>query len=122
VTYNASGREVYPTVVDAAPTALQWLGYGDEALAEFARHDFATHFKNWMDEQNKSCSSNILQMFVEALHRTDYESQYHFSVQDLEGGIQEVFTSLCKGLPSGVPPLPDFQNYKPDGNLLNLTN
>ncbi len=118
VVYSAAGQRVYPTVLDPGPTALQWLGYGDHALGEFARRNFASYLQEWTSEQYRSCSSNVVQLLVESLHHTEYEDQYHFSAEDLKGSIEEIFTSLCKALPSTIPALPDFRNYEADGNLL----
>jgi hypothetical protein len=117
-----AGRSVYPTLVDPAPTALQWLGYGDQALGNFARTGFESYLKDWTAAQNRECSSNVSKLLVESLHRTEYESQYHFTAEDLKGGIQEMFNALCAALPSTIPKLPDFQDYKADGNLLDLKN
>jgi len=122
VVYNATGRPVFPTIVDPAPTALQWLGYGDQALGNFARAGFESYLKDWTAAQNRECSANVAKMLVESLHRTDYESQYHFTADDLKGSIQDIFNSLCKALPVTIPKLPDFRDYKADGNLLDLKN
>jgi hypothetical protein len=120
VVYSETGRDVYPTVLDPAPTLLHWLGYGDDALGEFARKNFASHLSDWTAQQYRECSSSVSKLLVESLQRTEYESQYHFSAEDLKGSIQEIFDSLCKALPSTIPALPDFKNYRADGNLLNL--
>jgi hypothetical protein len=122
VVYDARGREVYATIVDPGPTALEWLGYGDQALDKFARENFEHHLRDWTEKQNRDCSANVARLLIESLHRTEYESQYHFSADDLKGSIEEIFTSLCKALPSTIPTLPDFTDYKADGNLLNLKN
>jgi len=122
VVYSAEGRPVYPTVVDPAPTALQWLGYGDQALGNFARTGFESYLKDWTAAQNRDCSANVARRLVESLHRTEYESQYHFTAEDLKGSIQDIFDSLCTALPSSIPKLPDFRDYKADGNLLDLKN
>ena len=120
--YDAKGREVYPTVVDPAPTALEWLGYGDQALGNFARQNFEPYLVEWTRNQNRDCSDNVAKLLVGSLHRTDYESQYHFTADDLKGSIQEIFSTLCKALPSTIPKLPDYSKYQADGNLLNLKN
>jgi hypothetical protein len=120
VVYSETGRDVYPTVLDPAPTVLKWLGYGDNALGDFARKDFESSFGEWTAQQYRDCSANVSKLLVESLRRTEYESQYRFSADDLKGGIEEVFASLCKALPSTIPALPDFTNYEADGNLLNL--
>ena len=122
VVYAEAGRPVYPTVVDPAPTALQWLGYGDKALGNFARNGFESYLKDWTAAQNRECSTNVAKLIVESLHRTDYESQYHFTADDLQGSIQEIFDSLCTALPATIPKLPDFRDYTADGNLLDLKN
>jgi hypothetical protein len=120
VLFNQTGRQVYPTIVDPAPTALQWLGYGDRALGEFARSSFESYFKEWAGEQKQSCSNNVVQLLVESLRRTEYEAQYHFSADDLKGSIEEIFSSLCLGLPQTIPTLPDFKTYEAEGNMLRL--
>jgi hypothetical protein len=120
VVFNQTGRQVYPTVLDPAPTALQWLGYGDRALGDFARTSFESYFKEWTDEQNKSCSGNVVQLLVESLRRTEFEAEYHFSADDLKGSIQDIFSSLCQGLPQTIPTLPDFKTYEAEGNILRL--
>jgi hypothetical protein len=120
VVYSETGRDVYPTVLDPAPTVLKWLGYGDKALGEFARTNFASYLGEWTGQQYRDCSANVGQLLVESLQRTEYESQYHFVADDLKGGIQEIFSSLCKALPATIPPLPDFKDHEADGNMLNL--
>jgi hypothetical protein len=120
VVYSEAGRDVYPTVLDPAPTLLKWLGYGDKALGDFARQNFEPYLGEWTAQQYRECSSSVSKLLVESLRRTEYESQYHFSADDLKGGIEEIFTSLCKALPATIPVLPDFKNYEADGNLLNL--
>jgi hypothetical protein len=122
IVYNDAGRSVYPTVLDPAPTVLKWLGYGDKALGDFARKNFESYLSEWTAQQYRDCSSNVGQLFVESLRRTEYESEYHFSADDLKGGIEEIFASLCKALPATIPALPDFKNYEADGNVLNLEN
>jgi|GEM_PF-1889467 len=117
-----AGRDVFPTIVDPAPTVLQYLGYGDQALGNFARDNFEPYLKEWNAAQTSECSADVVKMFVESLHRTEYESKYHFSADDLKGSIQEIFASLCMALPATIPKLPDFSGYKADGNLLNLKN
>src|SRR6185369_13003263 len=110
VVYSTEGRPVYPTVVDPAPTALQWLGYGDQALGNFARTGFESYLKDWTATQNRDCSANVARLLIESLHRTEYESQYHFTAEDLKGSIQDIFDSLCTALPSSIPKLPDFRD------------
>jgi hypothetical protein len=122
VVFSEKGRPVHPTLVDPAPTALQWLGYGDQALGNFARTGFESYLKDWTTAQNRECSANVAKMLVESLHRTDYESQYHFVAEDLKGSIQDIFNSLCTALPGTIPKLPDFRGYKADGNILDLKN
>jgi hypothetical protein len=108
--------------VDPAPAALHWLGYGDQALGDFARTSFEPYLKDWTAQQNRVCSANVARLLVESLHRTEYESQYHFTAEDLKGSIQEIFNTLCAALPSRLPKLPDFRDYKADGNILDLKN
>jgi len=122
VVFSATGRPVHPTIVDPAPTVLQWLGYGDQALGNFARSGFESYLKDWTAAQNRECSANVAKMLVESLHRTDYESQYHFVADDLKGSIQDIFNSLCTALPGTIPKLPDYLGYKAEGNLLDLKN
>lgn len=42
----------FPTVVDMAPTALNWLGYGTHALSDFARNGFKPYYDNWVKIQH----------------------------------------------------------------------
>jgi hypothetical protein len=122
VVFDPIGHEVFPTVVDSGPTALQWLGYGDQALGNFARESFEGYFKDWTQSQRRDCSANATELFVTTLRRTEYENQYHFSADDLKGSISDIFATLCGALPSTIPNLPDFSAYKPDGNILDLRN
>jgi hypothetical protein len=96
------------------------LGYGDKALGDFARKNFESYLGEWTAQQYRECSSSVSKLLVESLRRTEYESDYHFTADDLKGSIEEIFNSLCKALPSTIPALPDFKNYEADGNLLNL--
>lgn len=90
----------YPTVVDAAPTVLHWLGYGEKALTDFSRNGFPDYLKGWVSRQRQETAETVVHTF-RGLFRKEVER-------------------LLKFIPTEPPPLPDFHEIEEDGNLLDL--
>jgi hypothetical protein len=107
----------YPTVVDAAPTLLRWLGLGDRALSDFARDGFAEHLRAWVSAERRACADNAMALIADAIDGADLGIDFSDRFQEK---LRLRFARLCEGLPAGPPRLPDFRDFREDGNLLDL--
>ncbi|MEE8348117.1 MAG: hypothetical protein V3R94_00990 [Acidobacteriota bacterium] len=105
----------HPTLLDVIPTALAWLGYGNGALSHFARNGFEAHLGQWTRRQK----SEILAQFGNF-----GEIQAALAEAGLEGLDVERFRNrlrrLLQFVPEGLPNLPDYRDYREDGNVLLL--
>ncbi len=108
---------VHPTVVDPAPTALKWLGYGENALGDFARDGFESYLRAWVSSQRASCPGDALTLIRESIRSAGVGFE---PSPMLVGTLRRGFERLCQGLPSAPPPLPDFRDHRAEGNQLNL--
>lgn len=109
--------ETHPTLLDLAPTALEWLGYGEQALSRFSRSGFESHLIRWVSAQRAEILAHLgdLDDFQEALNEAGLEN-FQVSV------FRRRLTRLFQFLPEAPPPLPDYRDYREDGNLLLLKN
>ncbi len=106
--------ETNPTVVDMAPTVLNWLGHGEKALSDFARSDFPKRLQEWASKQQADvhANANNLDGVEEAMKKAGVNvklSEFSFWLNRLHQFI-----------PKGAPKLPQFRHFREDGNLLKL--
>ncbi|MDA2931063.1 hypothetical protein MYX84_14140, partial [Acidobacteria bacterium AH-259-O06] len=108
--------ETHPTLLDVAPTVLQWLGYGEEALSRFARNGFESHLTQWVSSQRSEIPAHFddLGDLNQALKEAGVEN---FELSDFSERLRRLFEVL----PEMPPPLPDYRYYREDGNLLVLS-
>jgi len=75
-----SSHETYPTVVDSIPTILNWLGYGDRALSQFAadptQTGFQQHLKQWVGGQQTLYFEDFIQELNERVKKVTPQSSF----------------------------------------------
>ncbi len=105
----------HPTVLDAAPTALAWLGFGETALTDFARRGFPEYLSVWVAAQQEDILGNLdnVENLNQALREAGF-SELRIS------RFRERLARLLEFLPRQPPPLPDAAAARVDGNLLAL--
>ncbi len=107
-----------PTLLDVAPTALDWLGYPDGALGEFARDGFESYLRSWVGSQRSDIlahlggADDIDQALTEAGFSDFRIEQFH---RRLERLLQ--FVSPPGG---DTLRLPDYTDARTEGNVLIL--
>ena len=105
----------HPTLLDIIPTALVWLGYGEEALSRFSRNGFESHLAEWTSRQKS-------ELLVQLGSVTDL--QRALTEVGLDGFDTDRFRNrlrrLLQFVPERPPDLPDYRDYREDGNLLLL--
>jgi hypothetical protein len=70
VKVEAGNTLTFPTVVDAAPTILAWLGHGEGALTAHARSPaFAAQLRAWNTAQQAGYPEDFYQILSGALHQ-----------------------------------------------------
>jgi len=114
---KSTGTITHPTILDVIPTALNWLGYGEGALTEFARNgEFRAHLAKWIPAQKNDILKNYLDMkdFRDALKEAGLEDL------EIEKFTRDIGSRLLNFMPAKVPKLPDFNKIKEDGNQLIL--
>ncbi len=105
----------HPTVLDVAPTALAWLGFGETALEDFEREDFPGHLSAWVAAQRADVLGNLDR--VENLNQALREAGFG----ELRiSRFRERLARLLAFLPTAPPPLPEPGRARTDGNLLAL--
>ena len=107
--------ETHPTLLDMAPTVLNWLGYREQALSSFARNGFESHLTQWVSGQRSEILANLddLDDFEKAVQQAGVKN---LDLSDFRSRLQR----LLRFLPDTPPPLPDYRDYREDGNLLLL--
>ncbi|MCK5072949.1 MAG: hypothetical protein KAQ98_05945 [Bacteriovoracaceae bacterium] len=121
--YKANGKgvekteyEVHPSILDLAPTILNWLGYGKNALTKLSRTDeFREYLVEWKKNQHYDIMSNFHRM-------KDIQSLIEFS------GLGEIdikkfgpeLSQLFKFIQLQNVSLPDPYMSHEDGNQLIL--
>lgn len=70
VTLESSSQPTYPTVVDAAPSLLRWLGHGEEALTRFARSPaFPAQLASWKTAQRAGYPDEFYELLISSLRQ-----------------------------------------------------
>lgn len=93
---------------------MNWLGYGENALSQFARNGFETYFRKWNRQQRTE--------LIEGLQTLPEINSGVGSIPPLEIEQLKPFISrLLQFVPEDkIPKLPDYQNFKEDGHQLIL--
>lgn len=119
-TYDKNGKveklntRAYPTALDMAPTVLNWLGYGPNALENFARAGFRGHFENWVKKQRQDVVDHILPPSLPQELKT-----IGYSDADTEA-LRSKLHRLFQFMPDHPGDLKKLKTHKTDGVLLNL--
>jgi hypothetical protein len=104
-----------PTLLDAAPTVLAWLGHGDTALEDFARRGFAGYWARWVAGQRADILSSLDD--VENLNQALREAGFsELRISRFRGRLER----LLDFLPREPPVLPEAGVTRVDGSLLEL--
>ena len=97
---DVRGRFHYPTLLDMAPTALEWLGYGPKALTRFSREHFAIYLEEWRKNQRQEATAYYTKI-----------PDFSEFLEEFSPGIPEAGRLSARGLRSprihgypGVPP------------------
>src|SRR5262249_45979328 len=101
--------------LDIAPTVLSWLGYGDQALAEFARSGFDAQLDAWVAMQRAEILANLdnLRQLNAKPHELGFDD---VRISDFRAHIDR----LLAFLPSRAPVRPHDLDPHTDGNQLDL--
>ena len=112
---GASTGTTQPTVLDIAPTVLSWLGYGDQALVDFARNGFAAQLDEWVAAQRAEIVANLdnIGELNAELHALGFDD---VRLSDFRARLDR----LLAFLPSSAPTIPRDIDPHTDGNLLDL--
>jgi hypothetical protein len=104
-----------PIMLDVAPTALGWLGYGDTALEDFARDGFPSHLDRWVRGQHADILLNLdnIDNLNDALRSIGFDD---VRISDFRARLAR----LLEFLPGQPPPLPSYEDFRIDGNHLRL--
>lgn len=106
-----------PTVVDIAPTALKWLGYGNNALFDLQIEGFAEHIQRWKTSQSQEFTDDFIRGFEKEVKGTSSENM--IDLQKIKPRLQRLFKFIDNQkfeTPKG------YLEHRPDGNQLNLSN
>ncbi len=105
-----------PTVVDIAPTALAWLGYGRDSLYEMILDgDFARHMKNWKAEQSKSFTDDFIKGFESEVRGTSMDNM--IDLRSIRPRLKRLFQFIDN---QNFEPPNGYLNRQPDGNVLHI--
>ncbi|MBI2027824.1 MAG: hypothetical protein HYS98_08525 [Deltaproteobacteria bacterium] len=111
-----SGFQTHPIIVDAVPSILSWLGFGKNALSNYAKSgQFAIDFEEWNKKQKEDIVSNLdnIDSLIELLKKN--------GLSDIKpSDFAQRWKQIFQFIPGKTPPLPDFSNFKEDGNQLPL--
>jgi hypothetical protein len=103
----------YPTVVDLAPTVLNWLGYGPEALSTFAKDGgFERQFRGWAQAQQGDILRNLDR--VDGVEQAARDAGVDLRPSRFRPRLQR----LLRFMPTNIPRLPDYRGFREDGNQL----
>lgn len=116
---QVKSHEVYPTVLDAAPTILNWLGYGSLALTRFSRNKsngFQKHFKKWVSHQRSDLIQNLdhVDGVDEAFEEVGIKD---FQFSDFKTQFERLFRFIPK---TPKVKYPNYMKTHEDGNQLIL--
>ncbi len=113
---DSRGELHYPTLLDMAPTALEWLGYGPKALTRFSRE----HFGAWLERWRKDQRGEATAYYTEIPDFREFLQEIHLGSLHLEDFRGEVFEALEFMDTQEYPPLPDFDLEEEDGLPLSI--
>ncbi|HXH32684.1 MAG TPA: hypothetical protein VNJ01_17935 [Bacteriovoracaceae bacterium] len=105
----------YPTVVDLAPTALKWLGYGNNALMDLQLDGFTANLQRWKKTQSREFTDDFIAGFENEVRGTSQENM--INLRDLKPRLKRLFQFIDNQkfeTPKG------YLNHGPDGNQLHL--
>ncbi len=116
----------YPTVVDAVPTILHWLGYrglgyrglgyGERALTDFSRNGFKEYFTDWVSRQRQETTIAMTQNLGRLALTLEAQTGLKIDLSPIEKRLER----FLKFIPTAPPLLPNFHEIKEDGNLLGI--
>lgn len=104
----------YPTVVDLVPTILNWLGYGEEALTNFAHSGFSQHLQAWDRKQAQEFPRDAVSLVSELAQKM--APNLGLKPSNYAGE----FSRLLQFIPLQQPHLEDLNHFHEDGNQLSL--
>ena len=107
-----------PTLLDVAPTALDWLGYPDGALSQFARDGFEPYLRKWVGSQRSDILNHVggVEDIDQALTEAGFSE---FQIEQFHGRLERLLQFVAP--PRGDSPrLPDYTHTRTDGNVLIL--
>jgi hypothetical protein len=107
-----------PTLLDIAPTTLDWLGYPDDALDRFARDGFEPYFREWVGSQRSDILANLggVEEIDQALTEAGFSD---FRIEQFHHRLERLLQFVSP--PEGVSlRLPDYSRARPEGNVLIL--
>jgi hypothetical protein len=105
----------HPTLLDVAPTALAWLGFGETALRDFERRGFREHLAAWVVAQRDDLLGNLDD--VENLNQALRDAGFsELRISRFRGRLAR----LLAFLPGEPPPLPHPSGAGAQGNRLDL--
>ncbi len=110
-----SGVNIYPTVVDIAPTALDWLGYGKEALLDHQIQGFTENLQRWKRAQSKTFVDDFIAGFEKEVKGTSQEGM--IDLRRLKPRLKRLFQFMEN---QKFEPPRGYLSQRPDGNFLNL--
>ncbi len=108
---DAQGKLHYPTLLDMAPTALEWLGYGPKALTNFSRGHFAIYLEEWRKNQRQEATA----YYTEIPDFPEFLEEFRLGSLKLEDFRQEIFEALEFMDTQEYPPLPNYELHEEDG-------
>lgn len=109
-----SPYETNTTVLDIAPTILNWLGYEKDALSTFGNSGlFKSHLKNWVKRQRGEIKENYLKIddLQKVLKWAEFEK---FNINRLDPYLKRMFDFI----PITQPELIDTEESPTQGNIL----
>ncbi len=108
---NFQGEIHYPTLLDMAPTALEWLGYGSQALTRFSREGFRAYLEEWRKNQRGEAAA----YYTKIPDFSEFLREIHLGSLKLEDFREEVFQALEFMETQEYAPFPEYDLQEEDG-------
>ena len=107
-----------PTLLDIAPTTLDWLDYPDDALDRFARDGFEPYLRKWVGSQQSDILAHLggIEEIDQALTEAGFSD---FRIEQFHRRLERLL--LFVSPPEGASlRLPDYSRARTEGNVLIL--
>ncbi|MBF0360447.1 MAG: alkaline phosphatase family protein [Oligoflexia bacterium] len=109
---DKDGNVTNPTLLDIAPTILNWLNYGPNALTDFSRKGFKEYLNKWVAGQKDDIVNNYNDM-EEITKILNSLGIGKINLSELKSSICRLFQFMPDKAPNN---LPDFNKCHQDGN------